>query len=118
MALLGADVTEEYLLCRYDGVIHLVTAADGALAFYKHRETQDDQGNLVFRRETAEQAVALDRRTQECWAYHPHLIIVSNPQAQDGSHVGLEGFRRKLSIVTESVLTIARQAHPLYESAE
>jgi len=113
VVLMGADVSEEYLLCRYDGVIHLVTAADGASACYKHRETEDDQGNIVFRRETAEQAVALDRRTQDCWADHPHLVVVSNPQAVDGDETGLEGFQRKLAIVTESVLTIARQAHPL-----
>jgi hypothetical protein len=128
VVLMGADVTEEYILQRYDGVIHMVTAADGAAAFYRHRETEDDQGNIVFRRETAEQAVEQDRRTQECWASHPHLIVVRNPQVDDASGVelssgaqelanngrGAQGaFDRKLAVVTESVLAIARQAHPL-----
>ena len=35
VVLLGADVSEEYILRRYDGVIHMVTAADGAPAFYR-----------------------------------------------------------------------------------
>ena len=40
IVLCGADMSEQYILDRYDGVIHMVTAADGAAAFYKHRETQ------------------------------------------------------------------------------
>jgi len=114
VALMGADMTEEYILRRYDGIIHMVTAADGAERFYKHRETHDDQGNAVFRRETAAEAIDQDRRTQQCWAAHPHLIVVRNAQAEPGkANLGLEGFHEKLAIATESVLAIARRAHPL-----
>uniref|UniRef100_A0A7S0P2L2 NadR/Ttd14 AAA domain-containing protein n=1 Tax=Calcidiscus leptoporus TaxID=127549 RepID=A0A7S0P2L2_9EUKA len=109
VVLLGEDVSEEYILHRYDGVIHLVTAADGAEAFYKHRETQDDQGNIVFRRESAAQAIEQDRRTRECWADHPQLVVVRNPVVG----VAEDGFRRKLATATEAVLTIARRAQPL-----
>jgi predicted ATPase len=119
----GADVTEEYLMQRYDGVIHMITAADGAAAFYKHSGTIDDQGNAVFRRETAAEAIAQDRRTQECWSEHPHLAVVKNPQSEeDGTaggysegseHTTPDYFQRKLATTTEAVLAIARKAHPL-----
>jgi predicted ATPase len=123
VVLMGADVTEDYILRRYDGVIHMVTAADGAETFYKHRETTDDQGNVVFRRENPAQAIEQDRRTQDCWASHPHLVVVRNPQEDDVPDVepddsvyigsGEGAFGRKLALVTDSVLAIARRAHPL-----
>jgi len=119
VVLMGEDVTEDYILQRYDGIIHMVTAADGAEAFYRQGEVTDDHGNVVIRRETAEEAIELDRRTRECWQAHPRLIVVSNPQTgaaedcgEDGGG-GLDGFERKLATATESVLSIARQAHPL-----
>lgn len=44
---------------RYDGVLHLITAADGARQFYKSGQVQDDAGHDVIRRETADEAVEL-----------------------------------------------------------
>lgn len=47
-----------------DGVLHLVTAADGAPEYYKYGKVTDDSGNVVIRHETPEQAVALDVQTR------------------------------------------------------
>lgn len=56
---------------RYDLVVHLVTAADGAREFYTLE-------NNKTRTETPEQSIRLDRRTQTAWVGHPHLRIVDN----------------------------------------
>ena len=54
---------------RYDAVIHLVTAANGAEGYYARD---------VERLETAEEARALDEATQQAWVGHPHLTIIGN----------------------------------------
>jgi predicted ATPase len=64
-------VTEEQLVARYDLVLHLVTAADGALGFYT-------TANNAARTETAEQARENDRRVRSAWDCHPHRAIVDN----------------------------------------
>jgi CYTH domain-containing protein/predicted ATPase len=56
---------------RYDAVIHLVTAADGAEDFYT-------LANNTARTETPEQARVLDKQTQAAWVGHPHLRVVDN----------------------------------------
>lgn len=56
---------------RYDLVVHLVTAADGARDFYTLE-------NNKTRTETEEEAIALDRATQNAWVGHPHLRVVDN----------------------------------------
>jgi CYTH domain-containing protein len=56
---------------RYEAVIHLVTAADGAEAFY----TTD---NNTVRSESPAQARELDRRVRDAWVGHPSLRIIDN----------------------------------------
>lgn len=56
---------------RYDLVIHLVTAADGASEFYSNVTNKQ-------RSENAEQACQVDRRTQNAWLGSPYLRIVDN----------------------------------------
>lgn len=56
---------------RYHGVVHLVTAADGAEAFY----TFD---NNRARTETPAEARTLDQKIQAAWIGHPHLRVISN----------------------------------------
>jgi len=56
---------------RYEAVIHLVTAADGAEAFY-------GTANNAARWETPEQARALDQRLRDAWLGHPHFRVVDN----------------------------------------
>lgn len=55
----------------YDGVFHLVTAADGAANFYTTE-------NNSVRTETPEEAIAKDKLTLSCWVGHPHLRIINN----------------------------------------
>jgi CYTH domain-containing protein len=55
----------------YDLVIHMVTAADGAVEHYSC-------DNNPARLETPEQAIAADRRTRKAWLGHPRLRIVDN----------------------------------------
>jgi CYTH domain-containing protein/predicted ATPase len=54
---------------RYEAVIHLVSAARGAEAFYV-RDTE--------RKETVDEALVLDERTQHAWVGHPHLSVIGN----------------------------------------
>ncbi|HTZ18524.1 MAG TPA: AAA family ATPase [Dissulfurispiraceae bacterium] len=56
---------------RYTGIIHLVTAADGALKFYTGE-------NNAARIETPEESIVLDRKIRESWLGHPRLRIIDN----------------------------------------
>ena len=70
------SICEEYMHKRYDGVVHLVTAADGARAHYKHGHVLDDAGGVVIRREGPEEAVEQDLKLRKVWAPHrrPKLL--------------------------------------------
>ncbi|EAR87420.1 AAA domain protein (macronuclear) [Tetrahymena thermophila SB210] len=56
---------------RYDAVIHLVTAADGAEKFYTLE-------NNVARYEDGPTAIKVDQALQNAWRGHPHHIIIDN----------------------------------------
>jgi len=56
---------------RYEAVIHLVTAADGAESFYTTE-------NNAVRSETPAQARVLDQRVRDSWVGHPHLRVIDN----------------------------------------
>lgn len=58
---------------RYEAIIHMVTAADGAEEFYTG-------ANNEARYETVEQAIALDKKLINAWVGHPHFSIISNDQ--------------------------------------
>ena len=55
----------------YDGVILLVTAADGAERFYT-------TANNIARRESAEEARSADQRTQKVWSGRDHVYVIDN----------------------------------------
>ena len=57
------------------------TAAKGALEFFKTGDTVDDSGNPVSRRETPEEAAALDDQMWAVWQSHPHHHRVGNSHA-------------------------------------
>lgn len=67
---------ESDLMNAYDGVIHLVTAAKGTDCY-----TTD---NNSARRETAEEAIALDDITMKAWVGHPHLRVIDNSTDFEG----------------------------------
>lgn len=71
---------------RYEAVIHLVTAADGAEAFYTTE-------NNTVRTETLAQARLLDQRVRNAWVGHPHLRVIDNST----------NFARKVQRVTAAV---------------
>ena len=69
-----------HLVRRYDGVIHLVTAADGAPEHYKYGVVEDDSGGQVYRRETPAEATEIDRKLQSAWTEHTEHVVVPNTE--------------------------------------
>lgn len=96
-------MTEEYILGRYDLVVHLVTAADGASEHYKSGEVVDDSGAAVMRGESLEQAVALDRKLQQVWSVHKRHVIIGN---------GARGFKEKIERCTQAIVEVAGEIQP------
>lgn len=56
---------------RYEAVLHMVTAADGADKFYSNSSNQ-------ARYENAKEAIELDKRLINAWVGHPHFSIIQN----------------------------------------
>jgi predicted ATPase len=56
---------------RYEAVVHMVSAADGAEKFY----TLENNG---ARYESVQEAVELDKRLINAWVGHPHFSIIQN----------------------------------------
>jgi len=56
---------------RYDAVIHLVTAAVGAGAYYT-------TANNAARRESPQEAAAIDAKLQDAWLGHDRLRVIDN----------------------------------------
>ena len=67
----GYDCSENQLLCSYDAVFHLVTAAKGAEAYYTLK-------NNSARCESIEQARERDDAVLSVWVGTPHLRIIDN----------------------------------------
>ncbi|KNE61359.1 hypothetical protein AMAG_06188 [Allomyces macrogynus ATCC 38327] len=74
---------------RYDVVVHLVTAADGAEEFYTLE-------NNATRSEGLELARHLDSLVKHAWIGHPHFVVVDNAATD---------FEKKCHRVVEAVLT-------------
>lgn len=89
--------TPEQVSARYDAVIHLTTAADGAPDSYT-------LANNAARTETAEQAIALDRAVQQAWLGHSHYTVIANDN---------QGFDAKLKRTLAAVLNILGEPEPV-----
>jgi len=77
---------------RYDAVIHLVTAANGAEKAYT-------LANNAARTETPEQARIIDDRLIAAWTGHPHLRIIDNSTDFDTKiHRVIESLSRVVGI--------------------
>ncbi|KAI6647975.1 hypothetical protein LOD99_8303 [Oopsacas minuta] len=64
---------------RYNLIIHLVTAADGASHFYlKAKE------NNPVRTESADEAIQLDNLLKKAWVGHPYVEVIDNSTDFDG----------------------------------
>ena len=90
-------LTREEVASRYDAVIHLTTAADGALPAYS-------LANNAARTETPEQAIAIDRALHEAWLGHAHYTVIANDNA---------GFDHKLRRTLAAVLNILGEPEPV-----
>jgi hypothetical protein len=73
---------------RYDCVVFLVSAADGAEDYYT-------LANNIARSEGLDQARELDKKTQIAWNGHPHLNIVPN--------IKTETFKQKIQRAVNAV---------------
>lgn len=68
--------TTDGLMARYDAILHLVTAADGAEKFYttannaQRYEKADEEGLKLAR--------MLDRKVLTAWQRHSHLRVIDN----------------------------------------
>lgn len=81
--------TDADFLARYDLVLHLVTAADGAEKFYT-------TANNATRKESPAQARAMDKAVLAAWSAHPAHRVVGN-----------EGdFKAKLDTVVSHILPL------------
>ena len=67
MGIYEQDIREE----RYDQVLHMTTAADGAESFY-------NLGGNAARSEDVSNAVDLDKRLRSSWMSHPYYFLISN----------------------------------------
>lgn len=79
----GLSFSDAY--ARYDAVLHLVTAADGAEKFYQWNDpTKEDVGNNAARLESPEEARVKDKKTLDAWIGHPHLRVFDNSTDFEG----------------------------------
>jgi len=69
-------LNEMELMDSYDLVLHLVTAADGAVQFYTC-------ANNSARTETVEEARLMDKKTLDSWIGHKQLKIIGNESSFD-----------------------------------
>lgn len=56
---------------RYEAVVHLVTAADGAPNFYQNANNQ-------ARYESVQEAIDLDKKLINAWVGHPQFSVIQN----------------------------------------
>lgn len=93
-AVLAADrLTLHDVRDSYEGVLFLVTAADGAERFYTLLN------NKARQEDTLEKAIAVDRKTFEVWNGHSHLRIVDNATDFEGKmRRALQAIARMLGI--------------------
>lgn len=73
---------------RYEAVVHMMTAAEGAEEFYMSAQTHLG--------ESIEQARHLDKRLIEAWVGHPQFNIVKNTK---------KGFKTKIDYALKRVLS-------------
>ena len=88
---------------RYDAVLHLVSAADGAEQFYttannaQRLEKADEQGLRIARE--------LDKKVVEAWTGHSHLRVINNH----------EDFDNKLNRVLKEISNVLGLPQPIEE---
>ncbi len=95
--------TAELRDTRYDAVLHLVSAADGAEQFYttsnnaSRNEKADEEGLQIAR--------MLDKRVIEAWTGHSHLRVINNH----------EDFDAKINRVLKEIASVLGLPQPIVE---
>lgn len=95
--------TDAQLRDRYDAVLHLVSAADGAEQFYttannaQRLEKADEEGLKIARE--------LDKKIVSAWKGHPHLRVINNH----------EDFNNKLNRVLKEISNVLAIPQPIEE---
>lgn len=88
---------------RYDAVLHLVSAADGAEQFYttannnSRNEANDERGLEIAR--------MLDKKVIKAWEGHPHLRVINNG----------EDFDKKLNRVIKEISAVLGLPQPIVD---
>ena len=96
-------MTLENAYSHYDCVIHLVTAANGAVENYVWNDPdKDDVGNNAARSESPEEAIIKDEKTMEAWIGHPHLRVIDNST----------NFENKMKRVVKELLSVLGDPTP------
>ncbi len=90
------NLNEMELMNSYDMVIHLVTAAKGAIENYTTE-------NNTARMETAEEAISLDDRTLNAWIGHKKLEIIGNEKT----------FEEKLNNTIKTIYELLGKPYPI-----
>jgi CYTH domain-containing protein/predicted ATPase len=93
-----AGTTTQALLDRYDAVLHLVSAADGAEQFYTTATNRNRTEGLELARE-------LDKRVINAWSGHPHVRVINNHQS----------FETKLNRVLMEISSVLELPQPITE---
>lgn len=93
-----AGVTNEGLRDRYDAVLHLVSAADGAEQFYNTTTNETRKEDIATARER-------DKRIIKAWAGHPLLHVINNH----------ENFDNKLNRVLQEISSVLGLPQPITE---
>jgi len=88
---------------RYDAVLHLVSAADGAEKYYTtannaQRYEKADEAGLAIAR-------SLDKKIIQAWTGHPHLRVINNG----------EDFERKMQRVLKEICEVLELPQPIEE---
>lgn len=81
---------------RYEAVIHMMTAAEGAQEFFVH----DNNAEL---HEDLEEAKEIDRKLISAWCGHPNFCIVKNSK---------KGFKTKIGYCLNKVLSLVGMPLP------
>ena len=92
------NVTTQQLRDRYDAVLHLVSAADGAEQYYNTTSNE-------VRTEGIEKARLLDRKVIQAWTGHPHLRVIHNH----------DNFDTKINRVLKEISAVLGLPQPITE---
>lgn len=90
--------TDAQLKDRYDAVLHLVSAADGAEAYYTTSNNKERTEGLELARE-------LDKKVINAWSGHPHLRVINNH----------EDFNTKIMRVVKEISYVLELPQPIEE---